>query len=170
MEINARKKIKHKNKKAQEEILGFALIIILVAVILLVFLGFSIRKSSNIDMIESYEAESFIQSYLQYTTDCKDNLEFLTIQKLILDCSSGERCFINREEKDTCEVLLTTTEEILEKSWKIGENSPIKGYELNISIDEEIILGLQKGETSMNYKGTSEHYPKNINILFTLYS
>jgi len=57
------------NKKAQEEMVGFALIIIVVAVILLVFLSIGLRKDGRED-VESYEVASFIQSLLQYHTSC----------------------------------------------------------------------------------------------------
>ena len=79
-----------KRKKAQEEMVGFALIIILVAVILLIFLGFSLRDQEK-ETIESYEVESFIQSFLQYTSDCRDNLEFSYFTFIIN--FSIKRCF-----------------------------------------------------------------------------
>ena len=74
-----------KNKYGQEEMVGFALIMIIVAIILLIFLSFSLGKSEK-ETVESYEVESFIQSMSQYTTDCRDNLEYVSIQKLIFDC------------------------------------------------------------------------------------
>ena len=120
------KKVCPKSKRSQEEMIGFALIIVLVAVILLIFLGFSLRSPQN-ETIESYEVESFIQAFLQYTTDCKDNLEFLSIKKLIFACSDRETCL---DRRDTCEVLDSTLKGILEESWKVGENLPYKGYTL----------------------------------------
>ena len=114
-------------KKAQEEMIGFALIIIVVAVIILVFIGFSL-KSPQKEAVESYEINSFIQSFLQQTSDCRDNLEYLSIQKLIFDCNDGEICLDGR---NTCEVLDSTLRGITEESWKI-EESPIKGYNLEI--------------------------------------
>src|SRR3989338_7985995 len=56
-------------KRSQEEMVGFALIIILVSIILLVFLAFSLSKSKT-ESTESYEVNSFLQSTLQYTTAC----------------------------------------------------------------------------------------------------
>src|SRR3989338_8353081 len=93
-------------KHAQEEMVGFALIIIVVAVILLVFIGFSIRKPQK-ENVESYEVANFIQSFLDYTTKCKDsaNLEYLSIQKLIFYCNNKETCL---DGKDACEVLDST--------------------------------------------------------------
>ena len=95
-------KIKIK-KKGQEEMLGFALIIIIVAVILLVFLGFSLRGSQK-QGVESYEADSFMQAFLQYTTDCAENYEtdYLDIQDLVFECDDGNTCLDGR---DACEVL-----------------------------------------------------------------
>ncbi|MBI2057207.1 hypothetical protein HYT91_03060 [Candidatus Pacearchaeota archaeon] len=60
----------NKNKIGQEEMVGFALIIILVSVILLVFLAFSLNKPKT-EATESYEVNSFLQSSLQYTSSCQ---------------------------------------------------------------------------------------------------
>ncbi|MBU4116158.1 MAG: hypothetical protein KKG94_00235, partial [Nanoarchaeota archaeon] len=76
-------------KRSQEEIVGFALIIIIVAVILLIFLGFYLRAPQK-EIIESYEIESFIQSFLQYTSDCESNLEFLPVKNLIFACYENQ--------------------------------------------------------------------------------
>ncbi len=46
-------------KKAQEELVGFALIIIIVAVILLFLIVFSLRSNEK-EAVESYEVNSFI--------------------------------------------------------------------------------------------------------------
>ena len=74
----------------------------IVAVILLVFIGFSLRETTK-DIVESYEVESFIQAFLQYTTDCRDKTnDILTIRELILECNDLEKC---SDERDTCIVL-----------------------------------------------------------------
>ncbi len=92
--------------------IGFALIIIVVAVILLVFVGFFLRDTEK-ESVESYEVESFIQSFLHYTSDCRDNLEFLSIQKLILDCNNDRLCL---DQRKACDVLTPILEEITEES------------------------------------------------------
>ena len=152
-------------KRAQEEMVGFALIIILVAVILLVFLGFSLRNQDR-DAVESYEVESFIQSFLHYTSDCRDNLEFLSVQKLISGCSNDVRCL---DERSTCEVLEPILEGIVEESWKIGADRPVKGYELKINSFENEILKINKGNITSNSKGSVQFLPNDIEILFTAY-
>lgn len=149
-------------KRAQEEMVGFALIIIVVAVIILIFLGFSL-KDSNKEAVESYEVESFIQSFLQYTTDCRDNLEPLSVQSLIDDCKLDRLCLDGRE---TCEVLNSTLKGIVEESWKIGEDRPIKGYELMILSNGEEMLKFNAGNITVNSK-SSVQFLKDTDVLFT---
>ena len=74
--------MKNKNKRAQEEMVGFALILILVAVIFLVFLVFYIKKPLS-ESIEDPEITSFIQAIMQYTTKCEYNSENITLRNLI---------------------------------------------------------------------------------------
>ena len=57
-----------KNKKSQEEIVGFVVVIVLIAVIALVFLGLSLTKKQ--EPIESRQVSNLLGAMLQYTTDC----------------------------------------------------------------------------------------------------
>lgn len=159
-------------KRSQEEMVGFALIIIIVAVIIIVFLGFSLRSSRK-ETIESYEAESFIQASLQFTTDCRDYFEPVSIQKLIFDCYEKEQC---TDGKETCDVLNSTLTEMLEESWKIGEDAPVKGYEFKIIVNPEEtpekMLEIKQGNVTSNSKGASQSFSKggnSIEVLFTVY-
>lgn len=154
-----------KTKRGQEEMIGFGLIIIIVAIILLVFLGFYLRKPQK-EAVEDYEIDSFIQAFLQYTTDCQDNLEYLSIQKIIFDCKNNEKCLDGRE---TCKVLNSALIGVVEESWEIGEDRPVKGYELKISVNEEEMLFLKEGNITNNYRGSAEYLPKEIDIYFTVY-
>ena len=142
---------------------GFAMIIILVIVIIIVFLGFSLRDYEK-ETIESYEVESFIQSFLHYTSDCRDNLEFLSVQKLISGCSNNVKCLDGRL---TCEVLEPILKGIVEESWSIGAERPIKGYELKINSFGEEILKLKEGNITSNSKGSVQFLPNKIEIFFT---
>jgi len=155
----------NKNEKAQEEMVGFALIIILVSVVLLVFLGFTLRDQGK-ETVESYEVESFIQSFLYYTTNCRDNLEFLSIQKLISDCNNNRICL---DQRQACDVLKPILKEIVEESWNIGTDTAIKGYELTINSAEKEILKLKEGNTTKNSKGSVQFLPNNIEIFFTVH-
>lgn len=158
-------------KKAQEEIVGFALIIILVSVILLIILGFSLRKPGK-EAVQSYEAGSFIQTFLQYTSDCSNSIEYLSIQKLIFSCNSQETC---NDERNTCDILNSTLTEIIEKSWKVSQKTPVKGYKVEIiSKNSEIkqILFIKKGNETKNYESSIQSFTKNsvdYDITFTAY-
>lgn len=158
-----------KNKRAQEEMVGFALIIIIVAVILLVFLGLFLSKPNN-QTIQSYEAESFVQSMLQYSTQCQDYYGYVSVQNLIFMCSSGNSCSDN---EDSCAVLTSTVGEILNHSWIVGQGGPIKGYTLNITSNNGEIAAFTAGNITSNSEGASQDLPPNqgtsISILFNGY-
>jgi hypothetical protein len=152
-------------KKGQEEMLGFALIMIIVAVILVIFLGFSLRKSSK-ETVESYEVESFLQTALSYSTECGNYRDsHPPIRDLIFACNSKEMCL---DGQDSCEVLKSEVENIIGKSWKIGEDTPIKGYELKILLSStgeekgyiEIIPKITQGNITGNSKGAMQDYSK----------
>jgi hypothetical protein len=162
---------KLKGKRAQEEMIGFALIIILVAIILLVFLGISLRSPQK-ENVESYEVKSFVQAFLQYTTDCRDSndLGYFSVKDLIFSCNRNEKCL---DERNTCEVLNFTLTGITEESWKVEGDRPVKGYELKILKDEtEIILMIEKGNVTDNYKSSVQDFSKSgssFDIFFTAY-
>ena len=138
------------DKKAQEEMVGFAIIMVIVGVIMLIFLGFWLAKPQT-DSVESYEVQSFIQAFLQYNTNCEDNLEHLTIQKLISRCKSGgSNC---KDGRTVCVALREEAQSILEASWPI-KNRPEAAFNLLILIEEEIleIIGIIQGNVTNNFK------------------
>ncbi len=158
--------IKMKNKRAQEEIVGFTVIVIIVSIILIFFLLFSLSKKTVTD---SYEAESFLQSSLHYTSECINNDKFLTIQKLIVSCYNKENC---DNGQDACMVLNETLKGILKESWQTGQDFPVKGYDMEISSGNDSILSLKEGNLTRNYKGTQQKLPESsatITVLFNLY-
>ena len=146
----------NKLKKGQEEMIGFALIIILVSVILLVFLAFSLSKPKT-EATESYEVNSFLQSTLQYTTTCQTSRGLNSIQDLVFECDLKDKC---SNDEDTCKILNETLTDILKESWPTGEDRPNKGYELIMNAGEEIILKIQEGNLTNNCKGSSQTLSK----------
>lgn len=154
-------------KKAQEELIGFGLIIVVVSVVLMIFLVFSI-KNADVETMHNYQVNSFLQSYLQYTSDCEDNLEYLSMQKLISRCYRNEACL---NGKTACGVLKTTTEEILSESWKI-KNRPINGYQMKIFSEKNSILFIKEGNLSGNSRGATQTLPisgEMIKVSFEIY-
>ena len=158
------------NKRGQEEMIGFALIIIIVAVILLVFLAISLNKSKK-EVLGENEVKSFIQSFLSYTTSCAEYSDnYYSIQKLITECVNYEsNCLDGRK---TCDVLNSTLEGIVEESWPVGENTPIIGYELIIASEQAELISCIKGNITNNYKGSMQEFSSrgmSIIIDFTAY-
>ena len=162
------------NKKAQEEFVGFILIIIIVSVILLVFLGLSIRNNDP-SSVEDYEVKNFLQSILQYTSDCQGvRGDFRDIEDLIFDCKNGEYCLdpeIN--SRKACDVLNNTSREIIEESWQIGVENPVKAYNFTIILDEvEVLTSVIDGENSANFRGNYQNFYRegaSIDIYFEVY-
>ncbi len=119
-----------KNRKAQEEIVGFAIILILVGVILLIFLALSITKPQK-KPVESFEAGDFLQSAFQVSTPCEINFEpNRSVKQLIFYCEGSQICL---KGETACEILNSTLSNILKEAFVVGNESSKKGYLLNIS-------------------------------------
>lgn len=152
----------NKSNLGQEEMVGFAIILIIVAVILLVFISSSIKNTKN-DELQNYEVSGFIQAFLQYTTDCQTPRETLTIQSLTFECEKGTVCM---NEEKACDVLEETLKKIMEESWSVGEGEKYreKGYELVILADkEQLIEPITKGvfdSNENNYRGATQEFSK----------
>ena len=156
------------DKKGQEEIVGFVVIVVIVGVIILILLGF-LLNSPDESAIESYEVESFIDSMLQYTTNCESQLEYLSVQKLIAYCENEEIC-LNRE--DSCNILNSTIKEIIENGWNVNEQSAVKAYEFNIFNEDIEIFSVEKGNKSSSYKGSYQDFVrsgKEYKVSLTIY-
>lgn len=127
-----------RKKKGQEEMIGFGLIIVLVAVIMLVFLWFSSTQQGEENLDDS-EIQNFLTSYTQYVSNCSS--EFGTGKRSIRDLTTS----CNPEDNEAnacgsmnvCQKLNSTSEKILNESWQVGPNRPQKGYELIITRAEE---------------------------------
>ncbi|MEX0932535.1 MAG: hypothetical protein WDZ77_00330 [Candidatus Pacearchaeota archaeon] len=153
------------NKKGQEEMVGFALIIIVVSVIILAFLGLSLSDGEK-ESVESYEVESFIQSFLQYSSSCEINSKVLEIDDLVKECSRGINC---DSGENACEILEETIGEISEASWRVENGSSIRGYELLINSASENLVNITKGIQTGNSKGAIQFLPDGIEITFKSY-
>ena len=166
-------------KKAQEEIVGFALIIIVVAVILLFLLVFVLNTSEK-ESVESYEVESFIQTALQTSVFC--NAEeaplHLSVQELIFQCYNDEdlicdRNPLSRTEETACEIMNSTLKILIDKSWPVGENRPLKGNELVIIVNDVTWLEQVEGSFTQTYKGATQSFFRSgsaVEVHFRVYS
>lgn len=145
------------NKNGQEEMIGFGMIIIIVSVILLIVLAFALKRNTSDEVLENYEVESFIQSALQYTTDCENSLEPISIQNLIFACYNNESCLDGRY---TCSALNKTFSEMITKSWTISKTGVYKGYQFKVVVENQTIMAESYGNQSGNSKGSKQYLSK----------
>lgn len=116
-------------KKAQQEILGFVLIVLIVTIIGFVFLMF-IFKPDNSEK-NSLEISNLLESTMYSTTSCAINYvpQYRDMQELIKECDQNEnqKCLNNKE---VCEVLDYELKKILDDSLNPEEGSLFKAYKL----------------------------------------
>lgn len=154
-----------RKKRAQEEMIGFGLIIVIVAVVILVLFSFMLRKPST-SAQNDFKAESFMQAMLQYTTSCENNLGKVNIQNLVFDCSENQVCL---DSRTSCEVLNETLHGILSSSWPL-ENRLEKGYSFGIKSEIGNLISIEDGNKTESYKTSLQTFSKGGNAFnLTLY-
>lgn len=128
--------MRRKNKQGQEEMVGFVLIIVLVAVIALVFLAITLRKPAVTS--KSGEIAAFLESSLSYTTTCQPSPEqTYNLQELTGACYNGETCLDNTL---ACDILNETAVKLVEIAFPVAR---YKGYEYKIYLGNETNVLLQ---------------------------
>ncbi len=119
--------LKKRGKKAQQEMIGFALIVIIVVVALMIFLVIQIRnpvretKSSNV--------QNLLTSVLKQKTNCVVSEPYYeTVRELIRSCYENRDCK-NLNQK-SCEYLNSTLSEMMEDL--SASDATISAYEVEI--------------------------------------
>lgn len=151
------RKIKSK-KNAQEEIIGFGVILIMIAVILVVFLSISNNKNKTAS-VEDFEASSFLKALLEQTTNCKTSGGYLSVKELIFECSEDSFCLSG---ENSCKMLNKTISDSLEAvpKWSISKDSSVRGYNFIIDTKSENLVNIIKGNLTNSYKGAKQSYSK----------
>lgn len=127
------------SKKAQEEIIGFVLVVVIVAVIFLIFLGLTVRQKSPITQKESGDVAQFLESVMDYTTRCAitSDRAYISLGMLVRECYSGSSC---RAGENSCNMLTRTIQEAVESNWRVGVDRPVKGYRFNATYSSEAVM------------------------------
>jgi hypothetical protein len=155
------------NKKAQSEMVGFAIIVILVTVVILVFFSISLNKKEDLNL-NNQEPANFLNSLVDYTTTCETSYgNFISMKKLVDYCNEGKRC---NEEIDSCALLNETVQEILSSSFRVGENWPTKGYSLKILIEGRRLYIFEDGNKTSTRQGSTQKYDGGVDFNFEVYS
>lgn len=139
------------SKKAQEEAVGFVIIVVIVLVIGLIFFTFALQKGKTIE-VEKAEVYDFLQVMSSYTTDCSINSMNLNVRELIKECHNNptKNC---EDQTNACTKLETTAKNILQELIGKGTeiaNERIHGYALNITNARELVY-IEEGSLNGNY-------------------
>ena len=147
--------------------MGFVLILVIVAVIILVLLGISLRKPAGDEVKSSDEIESFLSSVLGYTSSCTLGSEnYQEIDDLILACNVGRLCFTG---ENSCDVLKQDLKGMMQESWKTGEERPLKGYLLEVDLTSLGPLKIQEGNITKHYGEAHRSLAEGQKVFVNLY-
>ena len=150
-------KVGRKRKKAQQEMVGFVLIILLIVIIGLVFMTFGKRKPRP---EENIQVSSLLEAILDYTTECTHGIESISMQELIKGCYYGDTCS-NLDPPAACQYLNDLSRDILDKTIEVSEidERPIKGYILTIKYPERTDknIEIRKGELKGKARGSTRY-------------
>lgn len=144
--------------RGQEEIIGFGIILLVIAVIFLVFLSFSNNKN-NEENLDDFKTTSFTKALMELTTTCEKNSDFVSVKDLIFECGKKAEC---SNEEDSCGILEETIENSMSASWNVNANSSVKGYEIVINLEGENLINItgENFTSGDNFKGATQKYSK----------
>lgn len=161
------------NKKAQEEMVGFVLIMLIVAIIFLVFLGLYLRGASQESTKDSKDVTAFLEAVTKTTTNCSSagGIHY-TAAALIPRALTGQSCSGGVSSEDALRDLLENT---IEEMWHFNPDSPTKGYLLEIlqetpSGERDIIPKIISNPTERTYASGTYKMPNGIVINLNIYT
>lgn len=142
-------------KKAQEEATGFIIIVVIIIFISVIFLGIMIRK--NPDSTSSRDTYQFLETAMQFTTDCAISYEpaYLSLSELIYECHEGISLCTSGDKP--CDVLQDTLSKILDSTYNPSKDAFLKAYEFKIIYKESIekeVINISKGICTNRIKGS----------------
>ncbi|MFH1802150.1 MAG: hypothetical protein ABH864_01725 [archaeon] len=162
-----------KNKRAQEEMVGFVIIMLVVGVIFLVFLGIYLRGASQTSNTESKDIANFIEAVSKYTTRCGDSDEYpYSLITLVTECykDSTSTCPNNGEKK--CGILKETLNASIEENWNFNQDSPTKSYRLQVlretQTGEETVLSFG-GNPTTRIRSAEKPLPQGVILRLEIY-
>jgi ABC-type lipoprotein release transport system permease subunit len=144
-------------KKAQQEIAGFVLIVVLVVIALMVFLIISINGPE--EELQDANIENMISVILSSTTECAPNYvpDYDNVEDLISDCWQNRKC--GNLNQMACSYLNETLLDIVE-SLKQTENG-INSYYVRVAhvtneSEDLLIPVFSKGNCTGTLRGDSK--------------
>ena len=128
-------------KKAQQEIVGFVLIVVVVVVGLMVYLTISLRSSPENNT--SIEVANALDALMKQTTGCSNSAtNFDDVEDLFKRAYRGNSC--TSINQDSMEYLEEFTREVLKDM--MASESSVTAYGLYFSEEDDSLVGLMKFE------------------------
>ncbi len=165
-----------KNKKGQEEIVGFVAVVILVVVVGVILLSISLNHNQP-NTVQNGDLTDFIDSSYLYTSDCAFGYEpnYASVKDLIDSCytEQGKQCLDGRE---VCFALNQTIRSILDSNINVGPESSKKGYNFDAiysvnattSNSSDIISILGGNCSSANYQQGESFFSSGQGVITTV--
>ena len=144
------------NKKAQQEMVGFVLIVLIVIIGLLVFLIYAIKQN---DVRENDIANNILSSILRTTTECALVYEpdYDDVRDLFRSCYDSRRC--GNSMRMACDVLEDSLVEMLDEVLILEPT--ISAYQLDYmhsdSVGDESLMHLVRGDCNGTVFGSEPH-------------
>ena len=136
-------------KKAQEEITGFVIIVVMISVLFMVFLGIMFSQNFNKSATPSKDVSSYLEAVTEVTTPCAVyGDEYATIGKLFDYCYSGKSCLSG---VSACSVLNSTLLEMFNATLPFSAAHERKGFTFYLeavsdsSQATQVVLAIAKG-------------------------
>lgn len=139
------------NRKGQQEIVGFVLIVVLVMVGLMVFLIISVRNSAD-EEGTSVGVSNMLDVVMKTTTECAIVYEpdYDDFEDLFKSCYNGKRC--SNLERDACEYLEESLGDVV--SSMVKSDASVSGWSLDFFEKEGAgILQLKEGNCTSGVSG-----------------
>lgn len=115
-------------KRAQQEMVGFVLIVVVVVIALMIFLVISIRKP--VQNTQSEALENILSSVMTYTTDCLIDDTPQSVNDLIQGCYNNKKC--DGSNGMACDYLNKSLSAVLTDIYKT--ESKYQGYEFSVNV------------------------------------
>lgn len=152
-----------KSNRGQEEMVGFALIVVIFAVIFIVILGVLIRTPATPEITGSRDLHYFVESMLYTTSSCSltSAPDYASVAELAVACAANPHQTCDVSEQKVCLALNQTVREILDRSWYANPEHPATGYNLTMSFSPparkipEVLMTTSVGTCSGDYRADS---------------
>jgi hypothetical protein len=121
-------KMRNTDRRAQQEMVGFVLIVVVVVVALMVFLVISVRQGS--DERQSLEVENLLSVIMRTTTECAPIFEpqYDTFEDLFKSCYDNEECA--NLNQGSCDYLNESLREVVRDL--LESEATVNAYQIDV--------------------------------------